>query len=378
MNTEVCIKHCQSYSIDELTRVFEEIFRSPQFPEVSGRSVFLKPNILSDAKPQDCITTNPEFLRALIRVLKDKGAREIYVGDSPGIVSPTFAAKGCGIGQVCEEEGARWVDFFKENEIVTIPGTKQNLPIASIIKNVDLVFSVPKFKTHQLMYATGGVKNFFGLVPGLHKSPCHLNFPTRESFARLIAGIYQLASPDYCIMDAVVGMEGPGPANGTPRAVNLILGSADCGALDVAESILMGYKPYSLPITRELKLTGKLPDQISYPFLDPYQNQIPDFKRIKQKEKTQFLKTLIFPFFTRGFQKRRQKKEPAPVFLEERCIQCRRCVQICPAKTLKLENKKVIADFSKCIRCYCCHEVCPNQAIEIPQKNKGDAHADHK
>jgi ferredoxin len=49
----------------------------------------------------------------------------------------------------------------------------------------------------------------------------------------------------------------------------------------------------------------------------------------------------------------------------KKCIQCLRCVEICPARAITLnENKvKLDIDYKKCIRCYCCHEFCPKDAI---------------
>lgn len=371
IKAKVGIQRCSSYKQEELEKVLEEITTCTDFPDVKGKTVFLKPNILSDAKPDACITTNPEFVRAVIRLVKKKGAAKIVVGDSPGLPSPSFAGRVCGIGQVCEQEGALWEDFFKDNEIVTIPYTSQKLPIASIVKKADVVISLPKFKTHQLMYFTGGVKNLFGLIPGLHKSPCHLAFPSRDAFAKFITGIYKYAEPDYCMMDAIVGMEGPGPANGTPRAVGLVIGSTDCSAADWSEAQIMGYRPNAMPILKALKHEGLLAEQLSYPLLDAQELVIKDFKRIAIREKTQFIRTLIFPFFKRGIQKRRQMKEPAPVFLPEKCIHCRRCIDICPGKALEMVDGKIERDLLKCIRCYCCHEVCPADAIEVPAKKGG-------
>jgi uncharacterized protein (DUF362 family) len=57
-------------------------------------------------------------------------------------------------------------------------------------------------------------------------------------------------------MDAVVGMEGSGPTNGSPRAVGLILASADPYALDVAAASAVGLELMKIPITRESAKRG--------------------------------------------------------------------------------------------------------------------------
>jgi uncharacterized protein (DUF362 family)/Pyruvate/2-oxoacid:ferredoxin oxidoreductase delta subunit len=374
----VAITKCQSYNFDELYSAIAKVAEAASMPSVEGKTILLKPNILSDAKPEDCITTNPEFVRAVIRLLKAQGALEIYVGDSPGLQSASFEGKRCGINAVCLEEGAKWVDFTKDPVKKHIVGTTRSLYMASIIDKVDMVFSLAKFKTHQLMYTTGAVKNLFGTIPGLHKSTCHIKCPNRESFARLIVGIHETVKPAFAFMDAVIGMEGAGPANGDARPLGLVMASSSCLAMDYAQGLIMGYDPKVLPILQEASRRHILPTNIEYPLLKAQDVVVPDFVRIPICEKTHFVKSLIVPFFTRGIQKKMQRQEPRPLFNDASCIRCARCVNICPAKALSLQlmekteasnfTTHVVADYSKCIRCYCCHEMCPADAITIEKR----------
>ena len=367
----VAITRCSTYSEADLDKSMKEICEAASMPDVAGKKVLLKPNILSDSAPEKAITTRPEVLRSLIRILYAQGAAQVLVGDSPGVHGPNFIPKTSGIVQVCSEEGAQWGEFAKDPVMHHIPGTYGlKLPLPKVMDNVDLIFSVAKMKTHQLMYATGSVKNLFGMVAGLHKSSCHMLYPTRESFARMLAGLYAVVKPHFAIMDAVVSMEGPGPAGGSPRHTGLLLASSDCTALDAAQAIIMGYDPFSLPLVKELhdrRLSQwRSLEEISYPLLAASGLVLPDFKRIKQQERTSLFNSLIGPLFTRYFKFRHQRHEPKPLFDPEKCIGCGRCVKICPGKALALDTKqKIVADYSACIRCYCCHEVCPADAITI-------------
>lgn len=382
----VAIERCDGYSQDLVFSTLENVCEAACMPDVAGKKVLVKPNILSDSRPEDCITTHPEVVRAVIRLLKKKGASEVYVGDSPGLHSPSFRARNCGIGLVCDEEGAIWCDFTQDPVTKRINGTRHRLPMAAILDKVDLVFSVCKFKTHTLMYTTGAVKNLFGTIPNINKGACHVLAPSRESFARLIAGIHETIKPAFCIMDAVIGMEGAGPANGTPRAVNLLMASDNCFAMDQTQAILMGYRVNDIPVLNEARKRHIMPKTIEYPLLQAQDLVMTDYKRVEVSERTHFIARLVLPFLTRGFQKRRQRKEPAPQFIDEKCIRCQRCVNICPAKaltlqasegeaigpeTIKAENRKVhiVCDYTKCIRCYCCHEMCPVNAIHIGKEN---------
>ena len=367
----VAIDRCENYNQDEIFTCLKELCIKANMPDVSGRKVLVKPNILSDAKPENCITTHPEVVRAIIRILKENGASEIYVGDSPGIHNPNFNGKNCGIQDVCIEEGAIWCNFLQNPVTKRVSGTKTKLPMASIVDEVDYVFSVCKFKTHTLMYSTGATKNLFGLVPNLNKAVCHTKYPSKESFARLIVGIHETVRPAFCIMDAVIGMEGAGPANGKPRPINILLASDNCYAMDTAEALIMGYNVADIPILNEARSRRLMPENIVYPILNAHDLVIDDYDRIPISSKTRFVRSLIIPFFSTPILRKRQKREPEPHFNDQKCIRCLRCINICPAKALSLvretdsNTKHVVCDYKKCIRCYCCHEMCPVDAINV-------------
>ncbi|MGI6432517.1 MAG: DUF362 domain-containing protein [Sphaerochaetaceae bacterium] len=370
----VAIQRCDTYQKEELDAAMSVVCQHAHMPSVQGKRVLLKPNILSDAHPDKALTTRAEVLGSLIRYLTKEGAKEVLVGDSPGISGPNFTAKHSGIAQVCDQEGATWCDFNASYRMHSIPNVKNlQLPLPLILDEVDLVFSVAKMKTHQLMYATGAVKNLFGLVIGLHKSACHLKFPTRHSFARMLGGLYERIQPDWALMDAVVAMEGPGPAAGLPRHMGLLLSSNDLTALDAAQALIMGYNPHDIPLLKEL-LAKKLTlwdslEEISYPLLHANDLVCSDYKRIEISRKRELLNLPIPLPFVRSMGLRKQKKEPKPLFDPLVCIGCGKCVEICPSHALHLDkHHKVVADYKACIRCYCCHEVCPVDAITIGKR----------
>ena len=208
------------------------------------------------------------------------------------------------------------------------------------------------------------MKNQFGLVPGLHKSPCHVAKQSREDFADLIVGINTLFKPSWCLMDAIIAMEGDGPANGTPRHMGLLLASRDPVAMDWAEGVLMGYDPTTLPVVTQALKHG-LGQKPSYPLLNAGDLAFKDWQRIPQR-KSNLVRDLLLPFFTRRF--KHEQKRPAPVFGSPDCILCQRCVQICPANALTVRGKTIEIDQRRCVRCYCCHEMCPANAITIKER----------
>ena len=239
------------------------------------------------------------------------------------------------------------------------------LPIAKDVLESDIIIGISKMKTHQLMYLTGCVKNFFGTVVGLNKSACHMAFPNRDNFSKLIVNLHEFIKPSYSFMDGIIAMEGPGPANGNPKAAGLILGSENDYAVDIAQAIICGYKIDQIPILHYAKIINILPEKIDCTILDYNNLIIKDYKSIPIRKKTKLISSLILPFFTRNKYLKREKKLTCPSFNLNNCKLCLRCVNICPAKALSLKNKEIELDTDKCIRCYCCHEMCPHNAIYV-------------
>lgn len=367
---KVAITKCEDYTQEKVDAAVKKACLSAGFPDVSGKKVLLKPNILSDAPLEKAITTNPAVVKAVIHLLRELGAKEILLGDSPGLQVSGSIPKDSGMADICREEKVSWVDFTDKPVVREVPFTRgMRLPFAHILGEVDILISLPKFKTHKLMYATGAMKNQFGTIPSIHKSACHVKCVSRGSFANLIVGINALVKPDFAVMDAIIGMEGAGPANGMPRHVGLLLASSDLVALDIAEAAIMGYDPMDIPVIASA-LKHKTGGEGSYPLLDPKTLAIKDWDRVEIEKGSHLFRNLILPAITRPFAKMKaQKLRPAPQFGQPSCILCLRCVRICPAKALTVEDKKVVIDTRRCVRCYCCHEICPKNAIVIEENH---------
>lgn len=357
--TGCAITHCRSYDSTIIHDAIKEIIRNTDFPDVKGKTVLLKPNILSDNIPEKAITTHPAVVKEIGRIIREMGAGRIIIGDSPGMQTGPFRPKLSGMIEAAAEIGAEIADFRNNPRMHERDSFR--FPMASIIDTSDVVISIAKFKTHQLMYATGAVKNMFGLIPGLNKSPMHLKARTPESFARFLMAVYKESHTDYAFIDAVDGMEGPGPANGTKRHIGLLMGSANSYALDKAEAIIMGYG--SVPLIREAERIDKSITECSYPLLSPDQLVISDFRRIPEGRKTT-VRSLFLPNLMSFFGIKHDTR-PYPEFNPERCRRCLKCVEICPAKALELKDGMIHIRKNACIHCYCCHEMCPFDAINI-------------
>jgi uncharacterized protein (DUF362 family) len=107
---------------------------------------------------------------------------------------------------------------------------------------VDFLVSMPKLKTHHWAGVTLSLKNMFGVVPG----SCYgwpKNVLHWAGIDRAILDVNAAARPDFAIVDGIVGMEGNGPIQGTPKASEVLVFGNDPVAVDATCCRVMGLKP---------------------------------------------------------------------------------------------------------------------------------------
>jgi len=333
----------------------------------SGDQVLLKINLLTGDVPEKAVTTHPAIVRAMIHQVRKAGGIPL-VGDCSGYEGKPNqkryfdACRSSGIMQVCEEEKAQIVHLSAESvELRNENGRLyKNFILSKQVMDADVLISLPKLKTHGLTLFTGGVKNNFGCITGLNKAKMHLRAHDPETFSQMLVDLLGIVRPDLTVMDAVVGMEGNGPSNGTPRKVNAILASIDPVALDAVACKMVGIDPFMVPSTRlghEQSLgTGDI-SNINVVGESPGNMQIDDFKL--PSGTASFFRARGLMHFIRGL------LVAKPYLVKENCQKCWICVEHCPSGALSRKGGYPSFDHKKCIRCYCCQELCPGNAIEL-------------
>ncbi|MCQ2396600.1 MAG: DUF362 domain-containing protein, partial [Lentisphaeria bacterium] len=207
-----------------------------------GDRVLLKVNLLAPARPDEAVTTHPEVVRAVIRLVRRAGASRILVGDGPGVGGTAENMRACGIQSVCDEEGAECAVFDETALFENLENAiGKHLELTSHLKDVDVVITLPKVKTHVQMGYTGALKNQYGLIPGTQKAQYHFRLQDRDRLSDLMIDINRTADVKLAVMDAIVGMEGQGPHGGSPRKIGALIVGTDLAAVDVVACNIIGF-----------------------------------------------------------------------------------------------------------------------------------------
>ena len=206
------------------------------------------------------------------------------------------------------------------------------------------MISLSKMKTHALERITGAVKNSYGFVYGFHKAKGHTQYPSADSFARMLIDLNKCVAPKLYVMDGIVAMEGNGPGSGDPVPMNVLLMSTDPVALDSVFSRLVYLKPEMVPTNyhgekmglgtwKEEEITLLTPDgEISMAeTVKKYGNPVFNVDRTEVRKNIWTRMAGALNIF--------QKK---PYIEADKCVRCGICVQSCPVPGKALDFRKVI------------------------------------
>lgn len=371
MKTKVSFSRCPEYATDQ---VYAAVKRSvdllggmSQFVK-PGERILLKPNLLSARKPERCVTTHPEVVRAAARLVREAGAIP-FIGDSPGgaVKGVEHVWRETGMYDVAKQENVELLNFETAGSVETKTNHKlvPSVYISKIVFEIDGIINLPKLKTHGLATFTGAVKNFYGCIPGFRKGEYHkLIPPYADDFGSFLADIYLAIEHKVRlnIMDGIIGMEGDGPAQGDLRELGIVAASKDAPSLDTAVTSMLGFDPRKIGTLSHVARMRKLPGsrcEVEAVGAAPSEFDTADFK---------FPQTWFFNMIPRVFVRALGSLIwMKPVIAPEICTACMMCVNSCPVKAIEKPGKKPAVIPEKCISCLCCHELCPVKAIYLDE-----------
>ncbi len=328
--------------------------------DLEGKRVLIKPNVLRASKPDEGITTHPSLLRAVVDKVEGLGPGKIVVGDNPGLMSYGANEESFRQTGLLEAAGGYYENIGSDSvELDFDPAFMPRVTISREVLEADVIISLPRFKTHGLTVVTGGIKNSYGYLPGAQKAKLHRAAGSAERFHDVVVEVFKLRPPDLFIMDAVVGMEGNGPASPDLREVGRVLASTDAVAMDAVMAYMMGCDPGRLRFLRRAKALGLGEYELDKVEVIGGLSVIPDYKLPplggeailgnKEVQDTIRSRTILLPAV-----------DP------DLCTGCGTCVEQCPMGALSMTGEDIprVAE-GACIACFCCQEICPEKAVTL-------------
>ena len=380
-STTVSLRACNDYNRGEVEQAvraaIEDLDGIDRFIK-KDQKVLIKPNLLAPRAVSKVVTTHPEIVRAIMRVVADTGAK-MYLGDSPAIGSAVTAARKGELTDIADHFNAEVVNFTEACRADKVETCKyQFLELAREALEADAIVNLPKVKTHGAQTLTLGVKNLFGCVVGRAKMQWHLKAGSSSvDFARMLVDIYATLKPVLTVADGVMGMEGNGPGSGTPRKLGWIAAASDAVAMDRVITDVLGVPTDRVFMLEAAKQAGVGETDISR--IEIRGLSIKEAQSLSDADRRPFelppdprTSGGLMPFLERVM---KNSLTPEPLVDHGMCTRCGTCSEACPPQVIKLEqmkakdkaghDTKVEINRKGCIHCYCCQELCPEGAITI-------------
>jgi uncharacterized protein (DUF362 family) len=213
---------------------------------VRGRKVVLKPNMV-EFEPGSSINTHPMLVHAAYEAFRAMGAASVRIAEGPGHRRNTLdLADAAGYFHTIPG----FEDVFTDlnvDDVSQVHLSRQlsrlgKLYLPNTVLGADLLVSMPKMKTHHWVGATLAMKNLFGVVPGgLYGWP--KNVLHWAGIEECIVDLHSVFPRQFALVDGIVGMEGNGPIQGTPKAAGILVAGSDPAAVDATCCRIMRIDP---------------------------------------------------------------------------------------------------------------------------------------
>ena len=198
---------------------------------LKGKTVLVKPNVVS-YKPSPS-TTNPEVVRAMVKILYEDGAKKVYVGDMSAALYLTTISnmEKAGIRKAAEEAGAEVIAFEDHGWVeVEVPNVSvRKVIVTEWLSKVDFIVNLPVIKTHRSASYSICLKNFIGCTH-IRQRPYLIDSSRWEE---VVAELNLAYRPHLNVADGTVSMIEGGPWEGTAERTDLIIASTDRVAADI-------------------------------------------------------------------------------------------------------------------------------------------------
>lgn len=210
----------------------------------SDSTVFVKPNFTYPYYKEG-VTTNPELLRCLLGLLKDR-SRRVILGESDGgyhAFSADQAFEGHNMHEICRDTGAELQNLSKvaRSEIRgIIQGREVEVQVPKmLLEQTDCFVDVPVLKVHVMTGVTLSIKNLWGCYPDTMRCLQHKHLDHK------LALLTKSLNPKLIVVDGTYALDGHGPMYGESKRTDLVICSDNPVLADSLGAAIMG-----IPLTK--------------------------------------------------------------------------------------------------------------------------------
>jgi uncharacterized protein (DUF362 family) len=233
-----------------------------------GAKVAIKPNLTGGVTSAlvpgysaiESFITNPEVVRALIRMIQATGTKDITIVES---VYEWESYTAWGYAKMAQEMDVKLVDLNDVkpyDAFIDVPVENSfiypSFKINKILQDIDVFISVSKMKNHYNAGVTHTMKNLYGLIPlkyytltpgdtyrsGFHGTPDQ----TRTRLPRVIIDVNRIRPIHFSLIDGIKTAEageGPWIATMTPVQPGVLVAGKNPVATDAVATAVMGHNP---------------------------------------------------------------------------------------------------------------------------------------
>jgi uncharacterized protein (DUF362 family) len=270
---QVTVAQADSYDFPLVLRQVQDLFDSlGGLKDVvgSGDKVVIKVNLVGGVKGNfpprgttapESYVTHPIVAQAIGQLLRDSGAKEIYIVDA---VWEWDSFVRWGYVDMAKDLGATLIDLNDPDpysDYATLPVGKdwfiyEKFKLNHLLEEADALVSVGKMKCHYLLGITQSMKNLIGLAPykfyerktgdgyrtGFHGADSE----TKKRLPRVVLDLNRARPVNLSLIDGIKTVEGSeGPWNNDLRAVSpgLLIGGKNPVSTDAVAVAAMGFDP---------------------------------------------------------------------------------------------------------------------------------------
>jgi len=208
------------------------------FPK--AEKIVIKPNMCYYWDYSTGQTTDPNFVAALIEILREEISPDIEISiieSDASAMKCKYAFKYLGYEKLAEEYNVNLINLSEvESEQVKVKVKDENFEflLPKIIKNSDLRINVPKMKYMAFTKISCALKNIFGCNPYPKKFKYH------RRLNETIIALNKIMPFELCILDGIIVY------GSMTSKLGLVMASEDAVAMDAAAATIMGVNPKSV------------------------------------------------------------------------------------------------------------------------------------